>query len=53
MVCNTQNHWACGLCPSSGIVFCSYIIFQTVEKVHKTSDSQGHEATQKIEINLY
>jgi hypothetical protein len=43
MVCNTQNYWVCGLCPSSGIYleFIYYLEFQTMDKVQKPSNSES------------
>jgi hypothetical protein len=38
MVNSTQNYWACGYCPSSGIL---YSETRTMSKVHKPSNSES------------
>jgi hypothetical protein len=38
IVCNTQNHSVCGICPSPRIFW--YWKFRTMDKVHESSDSE-------------
>jgi hypothetical protein len=41
MLCNTQNYWVFGLCPSCGILV-QFLEYWTVEKVQKHSNSESN-----------